>query len=91
MRRAAKVDANHHEILKALRQVGAQVFDTSAVGNGFPDAVCLFRGEVFLVEIKQGKYWKLTPAELVFHEGWAEGPVHIVESIEDALRMIGAI
>lgn len=91
MRKIAKVDTNHREILNALRQVGAQTFDTSGVGNGFPDAVCLFRGAVYLVEIKNGKYWTLTPAEQVFHEGWAEGPLYIVESVEDALRMIGAI
>jgi hypothetical protein len=37
VRRAAKVDANHGEIVKALRSAGCGVLDLSAVGNGCPD------------------------------------------------------
>lgn len=52
MRRAAKVDGNHSEIIKALRQIGASVADTSRIGQGFPDAVVGFRGRNFMLEFK---------------------------------------
>lgn len=48
MRRAARVDANQKEIVRAWRQVGARVALTHMVGNGFPDAVVGFRGQVLL-------------------------------------------
>ena len=46
-------DANHKEILKALRDAGLRVFDTAALGDGFPDLVVVRKdGTVRLVEVK---------------------------------------
>lgn len=89
MRRDARVDANQAEIVEALRQVGAVVFDTHALGGGFLDIAVLFRGAVHLIEIKMPG-GKLTPAEQEFHDAWGNSPfVHIVYSMEDALEAIG--
>jgi len=45
MRRTAKVDANHREIVDALRRIGAGVQSLAGVGNGVPDLLVYFRGE----------------------------------------------
>lgn len=94
MRRAARVDSNHSQIVQALRQVGASVQDLSGVGQGCPDLLVGFRRRSYPLEIKDGAKAKsarrLTPDEEVWHRTWA-GDVYVVESVEDALRVIGAI
>lgn len=91
MRRAAKVDGNHSEIIKALRQIGASVADTSRMGQGFPDAVVGFRGRNFMLEFKDGRLSpsrrKLTEDEKRFHEGWC-GSVHVVDCVEEAINVV---
>ena len=53
MNYARRRDANHAAIVAALRQVGATVLDTSAIGvAGAPDAVIGFRGVAYFIEIK---------------------------------------
>ena len=52
--RAKKVDAHHAAIRQHLRSVGWRVFDTSAVGRGFPDLLVARRGFMALVEVKVG-------------------------------------
>ena len=92
--KAKRVDANQADIVRALRKVGAIVAITSAVGSGFPDIVVAFTGGIYLLEIKDGtkppSATKLTKDEQAFHAKW-HGYVHIVYSIDDALRVIGAI
>jgi Holliday junction resolvase len=82
-RRAAKIDANHAEVVSALRKCGWFVKSTAAMGDGFPDAICC-RGDVLrLVEIKGAK-GTLTPKQKMFHAAW---PVTILRSIDDALEL----
>ena len=94
MRRAAASDGNQPEIVKALRAVGASVAPCHTVGQGFPDLVVAYRGETFLLEVKDPSQPKhrheLTPAQVKFHEGWRAG-ISIVFTINDALRAIGAL
>lgn len=94
MRRAAKVDRNQGQIVEALRKVGASVAITSALGSGFPDVVAGYRGTNTLIEIKDGftppSKRKLTPAEKSWHDAW-RGQVCVVETVEEALRAIGAV
>lgn len=89
-----RVDTNQPEIVNALRKVGATVAPTHTLGRGFPDLVVGFRGYNYLLEIKDGSKppskRKLTPDELKWHEEW-NGQVAIVNSIDEALRVIGAI
>ncbi|HJP47915.1 hypothetical protein [Acinetobacter venetianus] len=44
MRRAAKIDANQTEIVKALRKFGASVQSLASTGKGCPDLLVGFRG-----------------------------------------------
>ena len=94
MRRAAKVDANQTEIVQALRQIGAVVQSLAAVGNGCPDLLVGYRNRLFLLEIKDGKKppsaQKLTPDQVEWHRVWA-GHVVVVNSVDGALRAIGAV
>jgi len=89
-RAAAKVDANQRQIVQVLRQCGATVFDASAVGDGFPDLVVLFRRQVLLLEVKNGAR-KLTPAEAAFHERWQGAPLYVVGSVDDAIGVLNAV
>ena len=97
MRRAAKVDANHAEIVAALRSAGCGVLDLSAVGKGCPDLLVHppefpANRMAFLMEIKDGKKppsaRKLTPAQVKFHAEW-KGWVYTVTNAEEALKAAG--
>lgn len=91
MRRAARRDDNHAEIVQALRQIGCTVHDTAAVGGGFPDLAVGFRGENTFLEVKDGSKppsaRKLTPEQVVWHSQW-RGKVFVVESVEQAVRVV---
>lgn len=92
MRRAAKIDENQAQIVSALRRMGATVASLASVGNGVPDLLVGYRGVNHLMEVKDGakvpSARKLTPAELEFHAKW-RGTVHVVESLGDAMKIIG--
>jgi hypothetical protein len=94
MRRAAKVDANQEEVVSALRKAGAQVQSLAAIGKGVPDLLCSFRGNLFLLEVKDGAKppsgQKLTADQVKWHQAWG-ALVEVVNSPEQALRAIGAI
>ncbi|PZX29451.1 hypothetical protein C7416_104456 [Cupriavidus phytorum] len=91
MRRAARVDANHSEIVKALRKIGATVTSTAGVGGGFPDLAVGWRGMTLLLEIKDGakppSARQLTDDERKWHAEW-RGHADVVESVEEALRAV---
>ena len=94
MRRAARVDANHDQIVSALRAAGAVVQSLAAIGKGCPDILCAFRGNLFLLELKDGSKppsgQKLTEAQVKWHQAWG-ALVEVVNSPEQALRAIGAM
>jgi hypothetical protein len=91
MRRAAKVDANHSEIVAALRKIGATVTSTAGVGKGFPDLAVGWRGMTLLLEIKDGakppSARQLTDDERKWHAEW-RGHADVVDSVEQALRAV---
>lgn len=91
MRIAAKIDANQPEIVKALRKIGCTVEILSAVGKGCPDIIVGFRNMNIFMEIKDGSKpksaRKLTPDQVKWHSEW-RGVVHVVESVDDALKVI---
>lgn len=95
MRRAAKVDANHAEIVAALRSAGCWVMDLSAVGKGCPDLLVhgpTWPWHLTLLEIKDGSKppseRKLTPAQVKFHAG-CNAPLMVVTSADEALAAMG--
>ena len=91
MRKYARKDSNHKEIIQAFRDLGASVFDTASLGSGFPDIVIGMKGSNVLVEIKDGSLppskRKLTPDEIKFHELW-RGKVVIINNVEEAIELI---
>ena len=93
MRRAANIDANQPEIVKALRKVGATVAHTHSAGDGFPDIVVGFRGQNFLIEIKDGSKEparrRLRPEQVKFHTAWT-GQIDVANNVDEALIIIGA-
>lgn len=95
MRRAARIDANHREIVDGLRAIGAAVTSLAAIGSGVPDLLVSFRGRWHLVEVKRprgprgGRGGALT-AEQRTWIAIQRAPIHVVRSLSDALDAIGA-
>lgn len=95
MRRAARVDANHKEVVEALRGAGAVVQSLAAVGHGVPDLLVGFRGQTILIEIKDAKKppseRRLTEDQIKWHGAWRGGPVAVVDGVDAALRALGVL
>ena len=92
MRRAAKIDANHSEIVAALRAVGCTVQSLASAGKGVPDLLVGTGGENVLMEVKDGSLIpsarKLTPDQIAWHGSW-RGRVFVVNTIAEALAAVG--
>lgn len=89
MRRIARVDKNQNEVVAALRKAGAKVLLLHQHGDGCPDILTGFRGNLVLMEIKS-KGGKLTQDEASFMSEWRPYMV-VVYSVDDALKAIGVI
>lgn len=85
--RAAKVDANQAEIVKALRSVGVSVQSLATVGKGCPDLLAARGADTWVIEVK-GPKGKLTPDQIEFLKNW-RGVVHIVRTVDEALNIVG--
>lgn len=95
MRKFGKLDANHNEIVDALRRCGASVVSLASVGNGVPDLLVGFNGRTCLLEVKDGSkppsHQSLTDAQLDFISKWRGSSVAIVNSVDGALRVLGVM
>ncbi len=92
---AKRVDDNQKSIVKGLRAVGCSVLSLAEIGHGVPDVLAYHpRSGLHLIEIKNPDQppskRRLTPDEQNFHLTW-RGPIHIVETIDEALKMLGVI
>lgn len=91
-RRAARVDANHREVVRALESTGCYVQSLAAVGCGVPDILVGRAGVMVLMEIKDGRKApsdrRLTADQVRWHAEWRGPPVCVVLSVDDALRAI---
>ena len=93
MRRAAKVDDNHGDIVSALEAMGWLVWSTAPLGRGFPDLACFKAGRTVLIEVKDGdkspSRRKLTSDEQSAHAEFRRAGihVHIVERIADLQQL----
>lgn len=91
MRKKARIDANQPLITNALRRIGATVNITSGLGDGFPDLLVSFRGEWFVIEIKDGEKppskQKLTADEIEFLLK-QDAPVYVINSVKNAIRLL---
>jgi hypothetical protein len=87
--RAARIDANHAEIVSALRRTGCSVQSLAGVGVGCPDILAGRSGVMVLMEIKDGakppSARRLTAAQELWRREW-QGPAPVlVTSVDDAL------
>lgn len=93
MRRAARTDANHAEIVAALRKVGCYVESLAALGGGVPDLLVGRDGQWHVIEVKDGtkspSRQKLTEDEVRWIESARRfAPVHVVNSVSGALQAV---
>ena len=93
--RAAKIDANHEQVVSALRAAGASVQSLAGVGKGVPDLLVGFQGKTLLMEVKDGKKTpserRLTEDQVRWHGAWRGGPLAVVDGVDAALRMLGVM
>lgn len=92
--RSARVDANHEQIVSALRAAGASVQSLARMGGGVPDLVVGIRGANWLFEVKDPKQppnkRRLTADQMEWFAGW-RGQVAVVYSPDDALALLELI
>ena len=88
-RRAAKVDANQPEIVKAFRALGCSVLIISQLKKCAD--IFVAKGKTAVVEIKDGTLppskRQLTEGEMDFMHSW-KGLYFIVESLDDVVRVV---
>ena len=87
MRRAAKVDTNHRELLDLAQTLGGFVIDCRSLGEGKPDAFVFIRTHWRAVEIKFGD-GKLTPDQEKLHR---QCPITIWRTKDDVLAAFGVV
>ena len=85
---AKKVDKNQVAVVKTLRDYGAQVFHLHTQGGGIPDLLCTYQGHTILMEVKDGAEKKLTPMQIKLFANWIGGPLHRVNSCEEAINVL---
>ena len=92
MRHKPRLDANQRAIVRDLRKIGCKVESTASLGEGRPDIIVGYRGELYWFEIKNPNQppskRELTPDERRFHWEW-EGYIDVIETFEDAMRVMG--
>jgi hypothetical protein len=84
MRRAAKVDANHAEVVEALRKLPCEVLSLAPMGKGCADLLVNFRETLILLEVKPPGE-KQNAAQIKFAERW---PVAVVRSGAEAVLAV---
>lgn len=83
-RRAAKRDASEKEIVAVLRQCGFSVYLTDRP----TDALCGFRGRMWLLEFKSGHkgYGKaLNKNQQEFADEWRGTPIVVLHDAQEAM------
>jgi len=93
--RRSRADDNQSQIVISLRGIGACVQSLTSVGDGCPDLLVGYHGQLYLLEVKDGKKYpsqrKLRDTQVRWHDHWlrtARVTVHVVESFEDCLEVI---
>lgn len=86
MRRAARVDSNHNEIVKSFRHLGCSVLSLASLGKGVPDLLVATHGITWLVEVKAGKA-KENALQTVWGASW-QGSRALVRNTEDVESVV---
>ena len=85
---AKKVDKNQVVVVKTIRDYGAQVFHLHTQGGGIPDLLVCYNDHTILMEVKDGPEKKLTPMQITLFANWQGGPLHRVNSCEEAINVL---
>ena len=100
MRRRARVDATHGEIVRTLQGAGYSVVDLSRVGGGVPDLLVGGRGGAWLVEAKRpgvagrkrgAVQARTNERQADFRSRWRGCPVIVATSGIEVLRAMGVV
>lgn len=84
MRVAARTDSNKREIVKALEERGAFVYDLKQP----VDLLVGYKARTILLELKRPKVGTLTPAQKKFFDTWPGGELWIVRSVKEAMEVL---
>jgi Holliday junction resolvase len=89
MRRNAKIDKNHPEVVEAFRKLGASVLSLAPLGRGIPDLLVAIGGVTWLVEIKSKK-GKENDLQLEWAENWkgARAVVRDTQGVETVVKLM---
>jgi Holliday junction resolvase len=85
---AKRVDSNQKEIVKVFKDLGCSVFDTSRIGQGFPDLVIGKNQKTVLVEIKSSDKAVYTSAQNLFMMNWKGSTVVRISDIDGVIRLV---
>jgi hypothetical protein len=85
---AKRVDSNQKEIVKVFKDLGCSVFDTSRIGQGFPDLVIGKNQKTVLVEIKSSDKAVYTSAQNLFMMNWRGSTVVRISDIDGVIRLV---
>ena len=85
---AKKVDKNQKDVVKALRDNGADVYLLHMVGSGIPDLLVAYQGHTILIEVKDGPDKTFTKDQLTFIAGWKGGDLFRVNNEQEAIDLL---
>lgn len=89
LRYGAKKDANHAEVMQAIKAITA-VYDLSIAGFGVPDGLAWINDGWRLFDIKNPKtaYGRrgLNKRQQKWASDWRGGPVYLIYTVEEAIR-----
>jgi len=89
MKKHGRKDVNQKQLETVFKAYGFTTYDTSSLGDGFPDFIAGKDSNNYLIEVKDGSKppskQRLTPMEERFHRTW-RGNVHVLNSEEQAER-----
>ena len=79
-----RLDKNHKEVVELAQAHGWEVISLTSSGQGIPDLLCWKASHGFrLIEVKAGKYGRLTEAQKAFRLRYRL-PITYIHSAEDA-------
>jgi hypothetical protein len=91
-RYATKRDLNELDVIKALTDFEVTVWQLSS--QGLPDLMCYMDGQLFLVEVKNGRAGRLTPRQQKFFSNYTSAepgrgvPAYIVTDVDEVPDLI---
>lgn len=88
---AKKVDKNQKDVVKALRDNGADVYLLHMVGSGIPDLLVAYEGHTILIEVKDGIDKQLTPQQIKLFATWKGGHLARINNVQEAIELLKSL